>query len=231
MPYNLYPAVDSTYNFPPQVREALAGAQEITDAIKAEGDTLYAPLSQITRKIGTNAQRLALVSAAMFDGLEWWCTDTRLNWLRINNQWVVKNASGYVVKDVTQNGTTSAAHITWAASQANIKHDDAGFFSTTATDTINFPYTGRYKISANIGSTGIPARNVHLFTRAGGTGTPSSVLSVGAVGAAGAPTTVTISEVEVYVTAGDNAYLDVTDAAAGSSLFSCWLRIEYLGLS
>ena len=56
-------------------------------------------------RIGTDAQRLALSGANLFEGLEFRTTDTKRNWLYTNSTWVSNDPGIYLLRPTSVTGT------------------------------------------------------------------------------------------------------------------------------
>lgn len=121
-PDNLYsPDGTSPYNF---TVDAAAMQASVQAALTARPRNYRTDL--------TNAQRIALTGADLFEGLRVWTTDTKIEWLYTGSAWVSVEGDGNIVRPTSIVGGTQQA-------------DGSINFSAVATVSLNGIFTSRFR--------------------------------------------------------------------------------------
>lgn len=81
-------------------------------------------------RIGTNAQRLALTGAALFEGLKFYATDTNRDWFYDGATWLPADPGTYLLRPSSVTGGTIATDGTVNLSSSNTVLQVNGVFST-----------------------------------------------------------------------------------------------------
>lgn len=93
-----------------------------------------AMLGNIWEFHGTEAQRIALATPKLRDGITFVTTDTKRTWLRSGGTWMTADASGYLVSPVSVAGTG-----------VTIATDGSVVFTNSSSITVNGVFTSRFK--------------------------------------------------------------------------------------
>lgn len=132
----------------------------LTVDLAATADTVQAALTDIRTKspsrVGTNAQRLALSGASLFEGLTFRTTDTDLTWFYTGTAWVISENGMYLIPPTTVSGGTITNGKTVLSSGDTVTIN--GVFSTRFR---------RYKIIASFVLSGALNRSIMRLTAAG----------------------------------------------------------------
>lgn len=187
-----------------------ADLTEVSDYAAANGN----------RKVGLNADRLALSGADRWEGLEFYETDTRITWYYTADGWKPRPIvlfRGPI--NAQQTGVSGTLTLIWSSSPTVA----VGSIMASSTQ-FTLPVGGLYRITVGLYTTGVVSRQA-LVSLNGATGNRIGAAS----GAAGAPSNLAVADIEQF-SAGDVIRLQVLDAAAGLLVLAgSWASIELIG--
>lgn len=106
-----------------------------------------------TYRVGTNAQRLAIPVAQRFEGLKFYATDTRIEWLYTNNAWRGDRGLFYTERSAAQ--PLSSGWNIMNAGLGTPNYNDIGTWSAGAL-TIARSGVYRYSAAVDLGSASNP---------------------------------------------------------------------------
>lgn len=141
----------------------------LTVDLAATADTIQAALNAIPRnyRVGTDAQRLALTGAGLFEGLKFYTTDTNIEWFYSGTAWLPNDT----------NPTTISLNSGWVAGDGALRVLRRG----NALEILPFEI-GRTGSGASIGA-GV---SVNIATLPVGMRPPAAVIAgTGSIGVAG----------------------------------------------
>ena len=176
----------------------------------------------------TDAARVALPAADLFTGLRVYCTDTDLEWRYVGGAWKLLGGRPIACRVIggTNGWATTLTAFTWSATD---EVDTDGMWNSGQPTRITIPYTGLYRVSYGLLSSGTLAARA-LVAKNGGTAATDGLTNA-SVGAAGAGTSPTNSGLGSYV-AGDYLEVKHVSPSTGSGLWtpaSCYFAVEFAG--